>query len=1001
MKKGLFCILVLFKYNFIFSQATKCNIRFFDQASDLTSINIRKIVQDPYGFMWIATQDGLFRHDSRIFEQYNKNYGGNKGIGNSDVRNLSIDSASKTLWISTSYGGIDVIDLSTGDIVRHISQEKYPVLHNNLIKTFSLAGNRIFLGCERGMFVLDLSTNKLQQLSFPGNSLKDVYVELIIKVGQDNLLILSRNGGIFLYDLHKGLITEKKFRGIQSPNPLNPIEFYDYSINHKGQICITSSVGLHFFNWKQSTLTDDPLNPLYAKLEALESVKIRRAVFDKSGKLWLATTEGLFEYDGQEIRNVLSNDQTHPGSNWLKAIYAIYVDKDNNIWLGCQNGLAYLQNRPSPFISYSYSDSSKVKISHAYYLYPANDSIVWATAQEGLYKINRKRYSISSIDKDITYDFIFPDPYGRLIVSNAAGLFILQQQKKIPIQSIYKEFSDYANVRINSCVRINDSCLVMGSEDKKGILIWNYIENKIFHFHSESKQVKLFENTINNIYSIDKNRFLILSDASLSLFDFGQMNVQRIQLHKKGAREAFNIFFDIIKVRDTFFLTCYGQGLIKLNKDLKLVGEINTSTGLSNNGVYKVLPWKDSMLIITTNNGLNTYNLKNGNVRQFYKERGLQDNVFEETSGNIYKDAILAGGVNGFTVVLPDRIEKNEKPPVVYLNSISIERPDRQRSDTSNLALKTFSIPNNVLQTNISFSGISYINPNRTSFQYRIKELHDNWIDLQTKNFIGLIGIEPNTYHLEVKAGNEDGVWSDPIELTLIFLPKWYQTWWFKTFVALLLLGTLYGLYRYRLAQIKKEQQIRQRIASDLHDDIGSTLNSIKVFTNLAMMKPENATTYLLQLKEGVQSAIVGVRDMVWVLDDKQDTLGHLLARIEQFINPVATAQGISFEQSVDPSITGKMLRKEEKRNLYLILKEALNNSIKYADGTILELNVEKYPHDKYVIIIQDNGKGFDIESVQKGNGLNNLRYRARQIKYNIDIASVSGKGTTISLYKV
>ncbi len=286
------------------------------------------------------------------------------------------------------------------------------------------------------------------------------------------------------------------------------------------------------------------------------------------------------------------------------------------------------------------------------------------------------------------------------------------------------------------------------------------------------------------------------------------------------------------------------------------------------------------------------------------------------------------------------------------------------------------------------------------TYQYKIKEIDTGWNNIGNRNFVTLIGLAPGAYHLQVMAANEDDIWSAPIELTLLFLPKWYQTWWFKALMVLLLMSILYTLYRYRLAQVKKEQAIRQRIAGDLHDDIGSTLNSVKVFANLALMRPEDNSSYLIQLKEGVQSAIVGVRDMVWVLDDKQDTLDHLLSRIEQFISPLAAAQGIQLVKSIDPSLAERILEKEEKRNLYLIIKEALNNSIKYAEASTLQLLITKLPHDKYSITIQDNGKGFHTETVQKGNGLNNLHYRAQQIKYGIEVVSSHGKGTTIILIK-
>jgi hypothetical protein len=117
-------------------------------------------------------------------------------------------------------------------------------------------------------------------------------------------------------------------------------------------------------------------------------------------------------------------------------------------------------------------------------------------------------------------------------------------------------------------------------------------------------------------------------------------------------------------------------------------------------------------------------------------------------------------------------------------------------------------------------------NPGRVTYQYRIKERSAKWGNLGTQNFVNLIGLNPGTYTLEVKAANEDGVWCAPKSLTLIFLPKWYQTLWFDFVVAMALVGLMYAFYRYRIRQLKKQQQIRVDIASDLHDDIGSALKN-------------------------------------------------------------------------------------------------------------------------------------------------------------------------------
>ncbi|MGC4101206.1 MAG: triple tyrosine motif-containing protein [Ferruginibacter sp.] len=316
--------------------------------------------------------------------------------------------------------------------------------------------------------------------------------------------------------------------------------------------------------------------------------------------------------------------------------------------------------------------------------------------------------------------------------------------------------------------------------------------------------------------------------------------------------------------------------------------------------------------------------------------------------------------------------------------------------DTANLNFKSFAIANYILQTTVSFSALNYNNPNRTTYSYRILERSYDWINLSTQNFITLIGLSPGTYHLQVKAANEDGVWSEPKELILIFLPKWYQTWWFYLLVALSIAAILYALYRYRIAQIKKQHQIRKNIATDLHDDLGSTLNSVKVFTNLAIsgVKQEES---LQQVKDNLTEATMSLRDMIWVLDDSLDTVDELVTRLKQFAIPVAAASNIEAIIKADSEVSNRQLTKEEKRNLFLICKEAVNNSIKYSGATVISVNITPAAK-KIQVTIKDDGKGFDIGSVKKGYGLKNMQYRASQIKYTVSLDSATGKGTTVNI---
>ena len=253
----------------------------------------------------------------------------------------------------------------------------------------------------------------------------------------------------------------------------------------------------------------------------------------------------------------------------------------------------------------------------------------------------------------------------------------------------------------------------------------------------------------------------------------------------------------------------------------------------------------------------------------------------------------------------------------------------------------------------------------------------------------------PGTYKLHIKTSNSSGFFNLGDKFIILEVePKWYQTWWFYLLIALTVAAILYALYRYRISHIKKQHEIRKNIATDLHDDLGSTLNSIKVFTNLAIsgVKQEES---LQQVKDNLTEATMSLRDMIWVLDDSLDTVDELITRLKQFAIPVAAASNIEAIIKADSEVNNRQLTKEEKRNLFLICKEAINNSIKYSGGSRIDVSITA-SGKKMQIAVADNGKGFDVDGVKKGYGLKNMEYRAGQIKYKVALDSIPASGTSI-----
>jgi len=446
-------------------------------------------------------------------------------------------------------------------------------------------------------------------------------------------------------------------------------------------------------------------------------------------------------------------------------------------------------------------------------------------------------------------------------------------------------------------------------------------------------------------------------------------------------------------------VNAYGTGLIKLNKNFRQQKIFTENDGLSNTGLYKIFNYKDSFLLLTSNKGISLFNIKNETFKTFFVEDGLQDNTFEEASGDNSNGIFYAGGSNGFIKIIPYLFSTNTQPPVFFFTSIRTRTQHNQIHDSTNLNSTSYYVSNTSFQTQIFFTALFYQNPKRIQYAYRIKEINSDWLYLGNQNFISLIGLDPGTYHLEVKAANDDGYWSKPKMLSIIFEPKWYQTWWFYALISLAVCALLYSFYRYRITQIKSQQdklhKVREEIASDLHDDIGSTLNSLKIFAHLAEESPEKEK-YFIQIRHSLQQATEGLRDLIWVLDDKQDTVEGLMKRLQWLTRPVADASEISIHFAANET-DGLLLNKPEKRNLLLIVKEAVNNCIKYAGCKNIHVSFTKTASHK-ILLIEDDGKGFEEDKIVPGNGLKNIRTRARQINYDITIQSSQGNGTLITL---
>jgi signal transduction histidine kinase len=253
------------------------------------------------------------------------------------------------------------------------------------------------------------------------------------------------------------------------------------------------------------------------------------------------------------------------------------------------------------------------------------------------------------------------------------------------------------------------------------------------------------------------------------------------------------------------------------------------------------------------------------------------------------------------------------------------------------------------------------------------------------------------------------GIWSKLTVITLKVEKSTTEEWWFwpaVTIYALLLVGAaIYFFLLYNFRQKLKIQSLRNRIAADLHDEVGATLSSIAISTRLVEKKfgaqaPE-MLSILQQIKTDSEDTIQSIRDTVWTLNPNNDSVEQLFEKMRSLAFQLLTPQDISLDfnnQLSATEINRLKMSMEQRQNIYLIFKEALNNILKHAEATKVSVDLRMTKEGELRLFISDNGRGFDTSQDYEGNGLKNFKKRALESFMEVKLDSKIENGTQLEV---
>jgi signal transduction histidine kinase/ligand-binding sensor domain-containing protein len=404
-----------------------------------------------------------------------------------------------------------------------------------------------------------------------------------------------------------------------------------------------------------------------------------------------------------------------------------------------------------------------------------------------------------------------------------------------------------------------------------------------------------------------------------------------------------------------------------------------------------------------TTKGVDRLDPKTGYIRHFASglAHGDCNSAFRDRSG-----ALWFATTQGLSKLVPseDRPPANPRVFITELRVGSTPYPLSQRGEARVSKLESQPSHN---QLQIEFVGLDHEPGQVLRYSYKLDGADSAWSPPSAQRAVNYAALSGGTYRFRVKAVTSEGVESaSPAGVDFTVLLPFWRRWWFESLAAAMAAALVLAAHRYRVTQMVNLERMRTAIATDLHDDIGSSLSQIAVLSEVARASVNGGNP---RTQESLQRVAVLARelvdslgDIVWSIRSVPDGLDSLVTRMREFALDLLAGQGIDFElRSPRPGQGEARLNLEARRHLFLIFKECIHNAARHSGCTAVaaELRIEER---EIVLTMTDNGKGLpsgDERHVSGGgNGIPGMRQRAGMLGGHIDFLSKPGEGCTVSV---
>jgi ligand-binding sensor domain-containing protein/signal transduction histidine kinase/DNA-binding response OmpR family regulator len=848
---------------------------------------ITAITQDKLGFMWFATQDGLNRYDGYNFVNFYNQKNNPYSLSNNFIQSLLCDNDNE-IWIAT-LDGLCKFDYSSERFTNFYNDpSNQNSISGNEINCLALATNgNIWIGTSnQGVNYYNKKTKTFSRYQHLASN----NITAILEDKDSILWIGTYDVGLECVDLK----TNKHYYYKASPGNYSSLQTnYIRCIaqDSLGNVWIGTNKGLARFLKKNNTFQVfifDPQNP-----GSINGNIVRSIMCDSNKNLWVGTEES-----GLNILNI-SNIDKNPDSYFqhirmsenemglsIRTVNTLFLDRDKNIWIGTYSGgINFISSLTEKFLKYQHNpyDNSTINYPKVWGLCEDKTGNIWVgTDGAGLDRLNPetntiKHFTHSKSDASTISDnailCAFRDHNNSLWFGTYAGGLNRYIENTGKFKNYRPENAD------NSSIPVNDVRVIY--EDKNNTL-W---------IGTNGGGLCKYNSTNDNFSILNTSNCKISSDDIRALLDDGKGNLY-IGTYRKGL-DVYNLKTGSFKnyqhdkangksLSDNYIYSLAidkknriwigtGNGLSLFDEQSDTFKNYDEQDGLVNNFIHAIIPDKNDDLWISTDKGISKFITKENKFQNYDFYDGLQKGEFNDGSTLMdHRGRIWFGGINGLTSFLPDNVYKSKFQPEVVLTGFLLFNSPIKANTSENhdsplpssiSTAKKINLNHKQSVFTLDYVALNYSFPEKTQYSYRMMGYETEWNEAGTRRTATYRDLPAGSYFFQVKATNQDGLWSEKTsEVEIIIKPPFWKTWWAYLIYLSFLFSVLYLIYNYyRQQSALKRKLLLEQISHQ--KDVELNKERFRFFTNISHEFRTPLTLILgpveeLLDKEGQQSAL-------------------------------------------------------------------------------------------------------------------------------------------------